>query len=190
MCTTGTCGTAESPSPSIESSSSDILIPIYDVYYALINNSVLDITHFSAPDASDAEKEVYAAFERKKEEVLEKLTSELNEKHTPYNKLSVEYKVYENRVEDILLNKGIIVSSKIDKEDATYLAWYKDETISLYDYINYAISQSWIDIESLELESDYSESGEIFDAIVRIVTDALETDITFEKQMFKYIVKN
>ena len=93
-------------------------------------------------------------------------------------------------MEDILLSKGILVNSKIDKEDATYLAWYKDETISLYDYISYAISQSWIDIDSLELDSDYSESGEIFDAIVRIVSEALQTDITFEKQMFKYIVKN
>lgn len=176
--------------PTENSTAQDILIPIYDVYYALINNSVLDITHFSAPDASDAEKEVYAAFEKKKEDVLNKLKEELNEKHTPYNKLTVEYKVYENRVEDILLNKGILVNSKIDKEDPTYLAWYKDETISLYDYLNYAISQSWIDIDSLELETDYSESGEIFDAMVRIVSETLDTDILFEKQMFKYIVKN
>ena len=176
--------------PTENSSSADILIPIYDVYYALINNSVLDITHFSDPDASDAEKEVYAAFEKKKADVIEKLKAELNEKHTPYNKLSVEYKVYENRIEDVLLSKGILVNSKIDKEDATYLAWYKDETISLYDYIMYAISQSWIDIDALELDTDYSESGEIFDAIVRIVSEVLDTDITFEKQMFKYIVKN
>ena len=41
--------------PTENSTSQDILIPIYDVYYALINNSVLDITHFSAPDACYAE---------------------------------------------------------------------------------------------------------------------------------------
>ncbi|MBO4616344.1 MAG: penicillin-binding protein, partial [Lachnospiraceae bacterium] len=142
------------------------------------------------PEASPAEQEVYNAFLKKKDDVLERLTNELMEKHTPYNKLSTEYKVYENRVEDILLSKGILVDSKIDKEDETYKAWYKDETISLYDYLNYAISQSWINIDALELDTDYSESGEIFDAMVRIVTDVLQTDILFEKQMFKYIVKN
>ena len=176
--------------PRENSTSQDIMIPIYDVYYALINNSVLDITHFSDPEASPAEQEVYNAFLKKKDDVLERLTNELMEKHTPYNKLSTEYKVYENRVEDILLSKGILVDSKIDKEDETYKAWYKDETISLYDYLNYAISQSWINIDALELDTDYSESGEIFDAMVRIVTDVLQTDILFEKQMFKYIVKN
>lgn len=34
---------------------SDILIPIDDVYFALINNNVLDLNHFSAEDASDVE---------------------------------------------------------------------------------------------------------------------------------------
>ncbi|MEJ1715049.1 hypothetical protein SMA37_25905, partial [Escherichia coli] len=43
---------------------SQIRIPIYDVYNALISNSVIDITKFSNEDASDIEKNLYAKFQQ------------------------------------------------------------------------------------------------------------------------------
>lgn len=48
---------------------SDVIIPIGDVYNAMINNDVLDMTHFTDPDAGEAEKEVASAFSIRKEEV-------------------------------------------------------------------------------------------------------------------------
>ena len=41
---------------------SKIKIPIYDVYFALINNNVIDTGHFSAPDANAGEREVYQLY--------------------------------------------------------------------------------------------------------------------------------
>ena len=37
------------------SSSSNIKIPVYDVYFALINNNVIDIEHFKEGDAAENE---------------------------------------------------------------------------------------------------------------------------------------
>ena len=51
---------------------STIPIPIYDVYYALLNNSVIDIDHFTAADASETEQKIAAALERKQEEIFQK----------------------------------------------------------------------------------------------------------------------
>ena len=45
---------------------SDVIIPIGDVYNAVINNDVLDMTHFTDPDAGEAEKEVASAFYKKR----------------------------------------------------------------------------------------------------------------------------
>ena len=53
---------------------SDVIIPIGDVYNAMINNDVLDMTHFTDPDAGEAEKEVASAFSIRKEEVKNTLT--------------------------------------------------------------------------------------------------------------------
>lgn len=175
--------------PKENASSSDILIPIYDVYYSLFNNSVIDLDHLSADDASENERDIYSAFLSKKETVLASLENELLEKETVYNRLSVEYKVYENYFEDTLLSKGILVSDKIDYNDTVYNTWAVDETISLAEYIKYAISKNWINNEYLNLNSAYSESDEIYLAIVNVVLKALNEDIAFDKIVYKYVIK-
>lgn len=175
--------------PKENATANDIRIPIYDVYYALIDNSVININHFSDEDATDNEKAIYEVFLKKKESVFEKLEDELMNKHTIYKKLTTEMKVYENAVEDTLKSKEILVSSLIDKSDPAYIAWYTDETISLYEYLNYAISKSWIDSDKLDLSSAYSESSEIYEQIVKIALKSLSEDLNFEKKIYKYIVK-
>lgn len=47
-------------------SSSKIKIPIYDVYFALINNNVIDIGHFNEPGAAETEQAVYSQYVERK----------------------------------------------------------------------------------------------------------------------------
>ncbi|MCR4959878.1 MAG: penicillin-binding protein [Lachnospiraceae bacterium] len=175
--------------PAENASSSDILIPIYDVYYALLNNEVIDITHISKDDAQDNERVLYAAYLVKKEAVLEKLIEELTTKRTAYKKLNTEWQNYQNYVETLLLNDGILVDTLIDRADETYKAWANDEVISLGEYIDYCISQNWIDTSKLTLSDSYSQSSEIFDAILEVVKDELSSNKTFDKMLYRYIVK-
>lgn len=46
----------------IESSGSEMNIPITDVYFALVNNNVIDIEHFSDEKATENEKAVMHIF--------------------------------------------------------------------------------------------------------------------------------
>lgn len=172
------------------SSSSDITIPVYDVYYQLINNNILDVNHFSAEDATDNEKQIYEAYLRKKSEVLSKLETELTTTKTVYRKLSTEYKYYENFVEDILLSSNILDSSKIDYTDSTHISWASNETISLNAYLKYAISKGWINIDKLDINSDYSEANEIYSAMVKYVLKNLNENSEFDRLLYKYIIKN
>lgn len=60
-------------------------------------------------------------------------------------------------VTDILTNNtGILNSSVIDKNDETYKAWKTDETINVYTFLNYAVSQNWIDTSKLQ---NYTSNG-------------------------------
>lgn len=173
-----------------DASSSDIVIPIYDVYYSMFNNSIIDLDHLSDKNASEAEKTIYEAYLAKKSTVLESLEEELTAKNTPYKKLTTEYKNYENHIEDILTDKGILMSDKISYSDETYNDWAVEEVISLSEYIKYAISQSWIDNDKLDLNDSYSESDEIYEAIVEIIINELSEDETFDKLLYRYIIKN
>ena len=175
--------------PSENASSSDIVIPIYDVYYACINNNIIDIDHFTEADASATETAVLEAFTGKLEKVMECLHSELYENHTPYNKLSKEYQVYQSYIVSALYSAKVLKSDEIDKNDATYIAWTTDETISLYEYLSYAISMNWVDVSKLNMESQYSDSTEIFEQTVGYIDEMLTDNTGFQKKIYKYLLK-
>ena len=144
--------------------SKNLIIPVSDAYYNLIGNSVIDSGHFSSSDAKTAEQQVYSIFQEKKTATISELESELqNSQASAYTDLSNEMKAYMDYICDTLLTKdtGILMSDQIDKNDATYIAWAKDETINLYTYLNYAISKNWIDTSKLG-SSSYSSSEEIY----------------------------
>ena len=60
-----------------------IKIPIYDVYNALIANSVIDINKFSDANASDTEKKLYAKFQQKQQQVFDTITNRLTAENPP-----------------------------------------------------------------------------------------------------------
>ncbi len=170
------------------SSSSNIVIPIYDVYYAIFDNDVLDINHFSANDAKENEKAIYEQYLAKNESVLNELLSELNEKKTPYENLSKEYKWYMSHIASMLYSDGIIDSSLVDRDDSVYIAWTKDETISLTEYLKYTIAMNWVDVSKLSIENQYADSEEIFDRIVDYIYDSLSEDFDFQTRLYKYLL--
>lgn len=176
--------------PSTASSASNIIIPIDDVYYALFNNSVIDTEHFTNENAQDTEKEVYQLFLTKQSDVLATIEEELLSKKTPYNKLTKEYKNYESYIVTMLTEKGVLVSSAIDKEDAMYIAWTKDEVISLQEYLSYAISKNWIDITKLSVSGQYSDSSEVMQAIIDYIIDNLKSNSVFSRKLYKYMISS
>lgn len=175
--------------PAENATSQDIMIPIYDVYISLFDNSVININHLNSDEATESEQTVYQAFLQKKEEVLNKLNDELTTTNTPYKKMNIQWQVYENYVEDVLLDEGILVDSLIDSSDEVYKSWATEETISLGEYIKYAISQNWIDTTILDLSNPYSESDEIFEIILDIINSKLSEDENFDRILYKYLVK-
>ena len=171
---------------------SQIRIPIYDVYNALISNSVIDITKFSNEDASDIEKNLYAKFQQKQQRVFDTISTKLNGSNPPaYKDEDEETQEYLSYICNDLLRDtlGIISKDAIDTSDATYKAWTTDETISLKDYLTYATSQGWIDISSFSPEGEYLDSEEIYQALTAYIIDYLSTDTGFSKLLYKYMLQ-
>lgn len=178
------------------SDGSDVMIPIGDVYNALIANDVVNMTHFSENDAKSTEQEVYNTFSGYKEQVLASLSSTLADPNAAaYKDDSKEMQAYLSYiVTDILTNNtGILNSSVIDKNDETYKAWKTDETINVYTFLNYAVSQNWIDTSKLQNYTSnggkYSDSSETFQAIISYLNEHLQSDNSFDKLIYKYMIK-
>lgn len=167
-----------------------ITIPIYDVYFACINNNIIDISHFDSAHAGETEQLVREAYIDKKLRVYATLREELEETCTTYENLTEEYQNYESYIVAMLYDQNIIMRSVIDRNDETYIAWTKDEVISLNEYLNYTIAQNWIDVSRLDIDSRYSDSVEIYNKILDYIFDRLDTDGDFDKRMYRYMINN
>lgn len=175
---------------SLTSTASNIKIPIYDVYYALVNNNVIDISHFEEADASKTEKAVYKAFEKKQKSVLKDIKQQMTSSaNTPYGDLTEEQQVYMTYIVTMLTDKEILLKDEIDKSDEVYQNW-KNDKISLSEYLTYAIGQNWIDITNFSVDGKYADSTEIYDSLLEYILEELKTDRSFAKKIYKYIIND
>ncbi len=175
---------------------SDVIIPIGDVYNAFIDNEMIDMKHLESEDAKTAEKEVYAAFLARKEQVLGEIRALLSDPNAnAYKDCSKESQAYQSYIVNTVLNEatGVLMSGVIDTEDATYQAWRKDETINIYTFLNYAISKNWIDTSLLKdyvaSEGDYSDSSETYQALIEFVLEYIDSNSGFHKLIYQYMIK-
>ncbi len=169
---------------------SDIVISIDDVYFALINNNVLDLEHFGAEDASATEREVDSAFKSRQAQSISLVDAELTgSTATPFNSLSEEMKDYITYVIQLLKEEGILVSDSIDTSDEVYQQW-KNGTISTQEYLNHAIAMNWIDITAFAVDEKYSDSAEIYNALCSYIKEDIQTSKEFSKIVYQYMIRD
>lgn len=171
-------------------SASSLYIPIDDVYFALINNSIIDVNHFDEEDAQENETIIYQAFLERRQQIFDYMNEQLYVKNTPYKNLSAEYQIYQSYIVSMLKDNNVLMVNEIDKNDATYVAWTNEEVISLGEFLKYCISQNWVDVSKIQLDSKYADAEEIFDSLIQYIFEKLTNNTTFAKKMYKYMIKN
>jgi len=166
-----------------------IIISIDDVYFALVNN-ILKLSEFEKPEASEAEKNIYAVFSTKLNENIDWLSQKLfSAQAAKYSELNEEEKSYCDYIYKILVGESILVSDLVDRTDSTYLAW-KSEKISLREFLQHAISKNWIDITTLNEQKDgYSDSDEIYQSLITKISDLVKKDTQYHKIIYKYMIE-
>lgn len=169
---------------------SNIPIPVKDAYFQLINNNVLDMNAFAAPEASQVEKTIYAKYSQSREQILSVIQAELlNEQASKLSELPEDLFAYMQYIYSYLVDQGIIETDKIDQNSEEYRAW-KNDTISLREYLYKGIADSWIDTTRLNMEDRYSDADKIYQVIIQYVMDDLKTDSAFTKRIYRYLVNN
>ena len=174
----------------IENGGSEMKIPITDVYFALLNNNVIDLEAFAKEDATENEKGVYQIFASRQNAVIGSIEAEMcGASATAFGTLNDENQDYVTYIINMLKEKKILLNKLIDKSDSTYQAW-QSGTISMQEYLEYAISQNWIDITQFTIDEKYADSTEIYDALCDYIMDEISTDREFSKLIYKYLVNS
>lgn len=174
--------------PSASSKADDIIIPIDDVYFALFNNNIIDVDSLSREDATAVEQSVNSVYVDKKTRVAAAVLEQLRaDNPVAYKDLSKEMQGYMSRVVTILTDDEVLISDNIDKSNQVYQNW-KDETISLEEYLREAIANNWIDVTKISAEGEYTNSDETYQALTTYIENVLPDDYTINKSMFKYLI--
>ena len=172
-----------------DTAGSEKRIPIKDVYYALVDNNIINISKLSRKNAKKNEREVYRIYQKKREKVLNTLQKDLESGKTIRKNLSEEKQDYVNYIYRMLENDDILVSTAIDENDQVYLDW-KDEKITFRKFLRYAINNEWIDISSFNIKSDYYDADQIYNELINYIIDALKSEEDFDKILYEYMIKN
>lgn len=162
-------------------------IPINDVYTALIGNSVINTEHFSKSKASDTEKSVLSVFKSRQKTTLGKIKQELTSSPEALNTMSDEVLDEFTYIISMLKDDQVFLKNEIDTSDSVYQKW-KDQKISPKEYLNYCITQHWIDISQLNVDEKYADSTEVYDALCKYILKNIKTDTEFSKIIYQYMI--
>lgn len=175
-----------------DETSKDIIIPIDKVYYALINNNVINLAHMASESAGTTEKEVQHIFDEKLMSTLSVLRNELEGGNTIYNDLTPEMQEYESYIVSMLQDDNIRVfdPSLIAEGDEVQTEWANGE-ISLAEYLRNAIARGYIDITSITEETaEYSDTSEVYSSLTDFIMDELARDNKFSRILYKFLVRD
>lgn len=170
----------------------DIVIPVYDLYYAFFENNILSVSHMASGEATELEQQVYRMLQQREAEIFDDLLAELlSDSPRPYSELDEPMQVYMSYLVDTTLPElGILKTEAIDQTDDTYIAWTNDGSISLKEYLTYAISQDWMDVSGIMEESEFWDSDEIFTNLCNYLEEYIASDHNFSKRVYRYMVED
>jgi len=176
--------------------SSEVIIPIGEVYHSFIDNDLIDTTRFTRSEAGETEANVYAAYLAELEGIIATLHTELsNPAANANNDLPTQLQEYLTFIiQDMLTEKAqILLSKEIDTTDETYLQWKEDGQISAYNYLNYALAMNWVDSSKLTdympAQTNYSNYEEVYQGILQYITEELNYDSDFKKLVYRNMIQ-
>lgn len=171
-------------------SSEDILIPIYEVYYALLNNHVIDINHFNHTDATELEQKVYGYYEAKRDSVIEGLYDHLQYGSTKLkSKLSESMQSYLSYYMSQMISLGLLSSERMDSSDSTYQS-YVNGKISAAAFLAYCINKQWVDLDALGITGEYYSTDEIYTILLEATFDSLYNNREFDLKIYRDLIFN
>ncbi|NLJ97419.1 MAG: hypothetical protein GX321_09735 [Clostridiales bacterium] len=167
-------------------SASKIYTPIYEVYYALIDNNIISIDDIASPDSSSLEKEVYIKYNAAKSDVYSKLNNLLSISNVTTNNKAGDMEEYLDYIYKILTNNKVILIDDMDKNDST-LKSYLNDRIPLSQFLSYALANNYVDLSKLGVDSYYN-SEELYQKLLDYTKSSLEKDRTFSKKIYRHLI--
>lgn len=164
---------------------SQIKIPVYDVYNALIQNNIISINQRSEGTGSRLESSIQKRLDKKEKNALENIRKDLLEGTNSSKDVSKEMKEYQSIIAGEL---NLFKEDKADKEDRIYKAWSGERTVSMKELLEHAMEKGWLNIEDMKSDEMYLTKDEMYQLLVEEIGDRLKENENFHKLLFRYLL--
>ena len=169
-------------------SASEITIPIYEVYNALINNNIIDINAFDDKDATSLEQTVYQKYLSAEADIMDQYDQLLSMDNTVTNNNAGDMEDFLDYFYEVLTDNQILLVSQIPSDNAVYLDYNKNNSISLSKFLQYAITNNWVDLSVLGVGDEYNITEELYEKLLNHTKELLMIDSTFNKMIYRNLV--
>ena len=164
---------------------SDIRIPVYDVYLALADNEVISIDALHSPDATILERQMEQIVLEKYGEAIENLKAALQDENTDFNELQEEMQEY---IRYIVEKANILDSDLVEAKSEAYRNWERKKGFRARPFFLYAMENGWIASGVMDAEQGYFTGDEMYGLLVDAIGKKLRQDGEFEKMLFKRLI--
>lgn len=177
------------------SDTTEIRIPIYEVYCALFHNHLIDTAHFVERDATKLEKEIQSRYEKQKEaicqEIEEVLSGKAGQEETRADADSGQYSGKEEvlrEYETFIMEQVNLLYEEYEEDAAEYEKQWENGDISLRGYLDAVIAEGWVRDEIFTGENDYLTQEEMYESVVDYIMDTLREDSDFDELVYEHMV--
>lgn len=171
----------------------NITIPIYDVYYALFSNHIIDTEHFSDENASRIEKNMFSLFQLNENIIWNNYQKLLEPDCTLCKNNGVS--AYIQDYVDFMYQKlgttsigwGIINNSAINTKDQEYIDYANGDS-SLSHFLQYAITQGWVNLEKLNIGNEYYDTNELYTYLREYIVNHFRNDADYKSKIYHTLI--
>ncbi len=160
----------------------DIRIPIYDVYMALIDNQIIRLPASDISGLTRLEQQLLEKLEQKREEVLKAIGDILLDGRTDYRNLPEEMQTY---LRYLIFESGFLYEEAAGQSGKTLT---DRQSAGIKEFLFYAADQGWIAAEFPEAGKKYLTRDELYVFLSEMILDLITNDIKFEELLLKQMI--
>lgn len=162
------------------------LIPINDVYYALIDNRIISLEDIETmAKSSEPEKELYAVYRKYLDRIMATLETFFKDESLRPEDISDEEQAFCSYIYEWLQHNGLLKNDSLSSDEQMLTKFQNDE-ITVFEFLYYASANEYIDISRLPPEnSGQWDKDKIYNAVYEKLKDELPKDDGFKALIYK-----
>lgn len=164
---------------------SDLSIPIQNVYYALIDNHVIDIERLGGEAAGAEEHRLYRTVEDNRESYLTRLQAAVK---TPLQSLERDELAGMEFILEMLARGEYYRRDEVDRTSGGYRQWQEQE-ISLEEFLRYGISEGFIVTGTAGTDRAYSVIEENLEQLEDLIFTNIREDEEFDLLLYRLLIE-